>query len=109
MMRVTAVQERGWIGQFPESTVAGVWRWSLLGPAPQSTEEDTGSSASFIVDESVEANRGEYSVSVQRLDASGNPLGDSQVSAPFVITGDVPPVLIDIEIAGTVSVTITKE
>lgn len=109
MMRITAVQERGWIGQFPEGTVPGKWRWSLLGPVPQTVEEDTGGAASFVIDETQPGNLGEYSVSVQRLDAAGGPLGDSQSSAPFVISGDVPPPMIDIEIAGTVSVTIAKE
>jgi hypothetical protein len=108
MMNIAASQERGWIGKFPEIQVAGKWRWSLLGPVPQTLEEDTGAGVVFTVDETLPANLGEYTVSVQRLDVSGGAMGDSQSSAPFVISGDVPPVLVDVEIAGPISVTISK-
>jgi hypothetical protein len=107
MMNIAAVQERGWIGKFAEGTEAGVWRWSLLGPAPQVKEEADGAGTTFSVDESVIENRGEYTISVQRLDVNGAPLGDSQSSPPFVIAVEVQP-QIDIEIAGVVTVTITK-
>src|SRR5580765_3941936 len=107
MMRIDATQERGWVAQFPDTTVAGKWRWSLLGPAPQKIEEDTGAGVRFDVDESVAANRGNYAVSLQRLDSTGGSLGDSQVSSIFVI--DVqPPVFVDIEIAGPVTVGVSK-
>lgn len=108
MMRIDATQERGWVAQFPDTTVAGKWQWSLLGPAPQTVQEDTGAAVRFDVDETVEANRGTYSVSLQRLDASGGALGDSQVSQPFVIA-EAPPVFIQVEIAGPVSVQVAKE
>jgi hypothetical protein len=108
MFNIAASQERGWIAKFPEAQVAGKWRWSLLGPVPQTIEEDTGAGVVFSVDETIESNTGEYTVSVQRLDTTGALMGDSQSSSPFVIQAGDPPVMVDVEIAGLVSVTITK-
>ena len=107
MLKVTGSQEGGWIGQFPEGTVGGQWRWDLMGPTPQTLLKDDGGPAEFLVDESVEANRGEYTLSVQRLDANGQGLGDNQVSASFLI--DVkPPAFVNIEVAGPVTVTVAQ-
>jgi hypothetical protein len=104
MMRAMAVMERGWIGKFDEGTVGGKWHWTLTGPAPQAQDTDDGSRVFFDIDE--KANPGEYLISVQRLDVNGLPLGDSQSSAPFVVEPGVKP-QVDIEIAGTVTVTIS--
>lgn len=104
MMRATAVMERGWIGKFPDGTVGGKWHWTLTGPVPQTQDTDDGSSVVFDIDETTGA--GEYLISVQRLDVDGAPLGDSQSSAPFVIEPGVKP-QVEIEIAGTVTVTIS--
>ena len=105
MMLVTAVQERGWMGQFPEGTLGGKWHWTLTGPAPQTQDMDDGGGVQFQVDEV--ASPGEYLITVQRLDVNGAPLGDSQSSSPFTIKEDVVP-LVDVEIAGPVTVTIAK-
>ena len=107
MLKVTGHQEGGWTVQVPDTTVAGKWRWSLLGPAPQTIEKDDGGDVDFMVDESDAANLGEYTLSVQRLDAGGGFIGDSQSSASFQISGPTPPTMIDVEVAGPVSVTIT--
>ena len=50
MLKVTATQEGGWIGQFPEGTVGGQWKWTLLGPAQQELLKDEGGPAEFRVD-----------------------------------------------------------
>jgi len=105
-MRVTAVMERGWIGKFAEGTEGGMWHWTLTGPASQTLDVADGSSVFFDVDEV--AAPGEYLVTVQRLDTNGGILGDAQSSAPFKIEEGVKPT-VDIEIAGTVNVTISAQ
>jgi hypothetical protein len=72
---------------FPAGTVPGAWRISVSGAANES-QDVTDPKASFSLP------AGDYTVSAQRLDAGGNPLGplvsDSfSVSEPTGVTIDV--------------------
>jgi hypothetical protein len=106
MLYVIAKQVRGWISQFPEGTVGGKWRWSLIGPVPQVKEEGTGDGAVFEVNDELTPNVGEYIVQLQRLDVGGAALGEAQTSAAF----QIPPVgvPVNIEIASPVNVEVTS-
>lgn len=108
MLKVVGHQEGGYTGQFADTTVAGNWKWDLLGPAPQTVEKSDGGDVEFLIDESVDTNLGEYTLSLQRLDSAGSPLGSSFSSESFIIAGEEPPQFITIEVASPLSVTITK-
>ena len=103
MLTVTATQIRGNIQQYPEGTIAGQWRWSLVGPAPQSQDTDSGGPVTFEIDEV--ANPGEYMVQSQRLDDAGGMLGPTKTSAPFTISAAP---TVDIEVAGDVTVSVSS-
>jgi len=106
MMLATAVQERGYINKFPVSRTPGAWHWSLTGPAPQSIDLEDGGGVQFEIDEI--ANPGEYIVTVQRVDLAGSPMGDFYSSQAFTISQDVE-ATVDVEVAGPVTVTISKK